>query len=209
VFVDLGTLWLFALASAAIIVVPGPTVTVIVANSLRSGQQAGLYNVLGTQIGLALMLLVLSLGFTVVVGQLAWLFNWVRIVGALYLIWLGIQLWRAQGKTLDASNPAYQHKTPFAFVLQGFVVIWSNPKALFFFGAFLPQFVDPANALLPQLMIFGVTFMLIGTLLDGTYAIAAGRAGNWLSGQKVIWVERASGSFLLAGGVWLLLARRV
>lgn len=208
-FIEPDTLWLFALASAAIIVVPGPTVTVIVANSLRNGQQAGLYNVLGTQIGLALMLLVLSFGFSAVVNQLAWLFNWVRIAGAAYLIWLGVQLWRANGGTLNDDDQTRRHKSATAFVWQGFIVIWSNPKALFFFGAFLPQFVDPSAALMPQLMTLGITFMLIGALLDGAYAVAAGKAGSWLTRQKVIWVERASGTFLLAGGVWLLLARRV
>ena len=207
-FVDPGTLWLFALASAAIIVVPGPTVTVIIANSLRSGQQAGLYNVLGTQIGLALMLLALSFGFSTVVNQLSWLFNWVRIAGAVYLIWLGIQLWRAKGGTLNDEDQTGSHKSSVAYVWQGFIVIWSNPKALFFFGAFLPQFVDSSKALMPQLMALGITFMLIGALLDGAYAVAAGKAGSWLTRQKVIWVERASGSFLLAGGVWLLLSRR-
>lgn len=142
-FVDPDTLWLFALASAAIIVVPGPTVTVIVANSLRCGQRAGLYNVLGTQIGLALMLLALSFGFSAVVNQLSWLFNWIRITGAVYLIWLGIQLWRANGGTLNDKDQTGSHKSSMAYVWQGFIVIWSNPKALFFFGAFLPQFVGP------------------------------------------------------------------
>ncbi len=207
-FVEPGTLWLFALASAAIIVVPGPTVTVIVANSLRSGQRAGLYNVLGTQIGLALMLLALSFGFNAAVNQLAWLFNWVRIAGAVYLIFLGIQLWRANGGTLNDDDHTGRDKSTMAFVWQGIIVIWSNPKALFFFGAFLPQFVDPSAALIPQLMTLGITFMLIGALLDGAYAVAAGKAGSWLTRQKIIWVERASGTFLLAGGVWLLLSRR-
>ncbi len=207
-FVEPGTLWLFALASAAIIVVPGPTVTIIIANSLRSGQQAGLYNVLGTQLGLAMMLLALSFGFSAVVGQLAWVFNWIRIAGAFYLIWLGVQLWRAQGSTLTVDDSTHRHKSISAFVWQGFIVIWSNPKALFFFGAFLPQFVDPSVKLMPQLLTLGLTFMLIGAVLDGAYAVAAGKAGNWLSQTKVIWVERASGSFLLAGGIWLMLTQR-
>jgi len=82
------------------------------------------------------MLLALSFGFSTVVNQLSWLFNWVRIAGAVYLIWLGIQLWRANGGTLNDKDQTGSYKSSMAYIWQGFIVIWSNPKALFFFGAF-------------------------------------------------------------------------
>lgn len=90
--IEFHTLWLFTLASAAIIIVPGPSVTVIIANSLRHGTRAGLMNVAGTQTGSLTMIAVLAMGFGTVVASLAWLFDIIRIVGALYLIWLGWKL---------------------------------------------------------------------------------------------------------------------
>ncbi|MEL6785111.1 MAG: LysE family transporter, partial [Pseudomonadota bacterium] len=86
---DLPTLLTFIAASVAILVVPGPTVTLIVANSLRFGTKAGMLNIAGTQFGLTLMLLILALGFEAVAAFLAEMFEWLRLVGAAYLIWLG------------------------------------------------------------------------------------------------------------------------
>ena len=212
--IDPHTLGLFALASAAIVVVPGPTVTVIVANSLSRGLRAGLLNVLGTQLGLALMVVVLAFGFAVVVERTAALFDVIRLVGAAYLIWLGWKLWRADGGTLGAvpDEPSGTGPGPgpdaIRFVLQGFLVIWSNPKALFFFGAFIPQFVDPASPAAPQVLVLGGVFMLVGTLLDAAWALLAARVAGRFGRHRARLVERLSGSCLAGGGVWLLAAGR-
>lgn len=199
------TLWLFALASTAIIVVPGPTVTVIIANSLRYGSNAGLLNVVGTQLGLSVMLIALIIGFSALVSAMAWMFDILRIVGAAYLAWLGIQLWRSRGSALRTDEVANNtQQSPFSLIGQGFLVIWSNPKALFFFGAFLPQFVDHTRPIPIQLVQLGMVFMVVATFFDGLYAIAAGRAGQWLSQQRLRLVECLSGSLLIAGSIWLL-----
>ena len=87
-------------------------------------------------------------------------------------------------------------------------MILSNPKALFFFGAFIPQFIDPAGNALTQTLILGATFMAVATILDGGYALLAGRAGRWLSRTRVRALEIGSGACLVAGGVWLALTRR-
>jgi len=202
--IDPQNLWLFVLASAAIVIVPGPTVTIIIANSLRDGSRAGLLNILGTQIGLLCMLMALVAGYSVLVANMSWLFDIIRILGALYLAWLGLQLLRANGKTLASSTDNSPVRNSQALVLQGFLVIWSNPKALFFFGAFLPQFVDQSQSVSLQLVIFGTSFMVVGLVFDGAYALAAGSVGNWLTEKRVVWVERLSGGFLLIGSVWLL-----
>jgi threonine/homoserine/homoserine lactone efflux protein len=202
---DAAVLASFVLASILIVVVPGPTVTVIIANSLRHGAAAGMLNVLGTQIGLASMIAVLATGLSAVVSLMGSLFEVLRLVGAAYLIWLGIKLWRANG-TLATREPGPR---PFgSFVVQGFAVIWSNPKALLFFGAFIPQFLEPAGDPVWQTVLFGGLFMVVATVFDGVYALAAGGAGRWLSTARIRLTERVAGTFLIGGGVWLALAKR-
>jgi len=162
-----------------------------------------MWNILGTQLGLLALITLLAFGFDVVVGSMGPVFTVVRIAGAMYLAWLGLKLWRARGKTLDLrSNSKAQNAK--SYVLQGFFVLVANPKALFFFGAFIPQFIDPTRAIISQVFAFGFLFMLVGGVLDSLYALTAGRAGQWLTTTRVIWVERLSGTFLCAGGAWLL-----
>lgn len=202
--IDPQNLWLFTLASAAIIVVPGPTVTIIVANSLRQGSRAGMLNILGTQLGLVLMFLALTAGFSTLIANASVVFDLIRYTGALYLAWLGIQLIRANGKSVTANSSASNMTSDQSLIVQGFLVIWSNPKALLFFGAFLPQFVDQSQPVTMQLVVLGSIFMLVGLVFDGAYAIAAGSAGNWFNATRIKWVEKFSGSCLLFGSIWLL-----
>jgi len=206
--IDLTTYLLFTAASAAVVIVPGPTVTVIIGNSLRAGVGAGLMNVAGTQFGLALMLLILAFGFASIVEQMSMVFEVIRLVGAAYLIWLGIGLWRANGALAGAVPGTDKTQGPFGYFTQGFLVIWSNPKALFFFGAFIPQFVDPGLNPLPQVLLLGATFMLVATLLDAAYAVAAGKAGALITRKKANTLEKLSAICLIGGGLWLGFDRR-
>jgi threonine/homoserine/homoserine lactone efflux protein len=193
----------YVLACIVVVIIPGPTVTVIVANSLRHGPRAGLLNVAGTQAGLAIMLVVLAAGLQVIVENLGHVFEWVRLAGAAYLIWLGIKLWRSNG---DLGAAGHARPTG-SFFLQGFLVILANPKALLFFGAFIPQFLDPAGDPLQQTILLGLTFMAVATLLDGAYAVLCGGAGQMLARRNVRRIEIASGTLLIGGGLWLALRR--
>jgi threonine/homoserine/homoserine lactone efflux protein len=92
--------------------------------------------------------------------------------------------------------------------IEGFLVILSNPKALIFLGAFLPQFVDVTQPTFPQVMVLGLFFMLVAGSTDAIYAIVAGRARGLLSAARVRVVSRVSGLILMAGGVWLALQKR-
>lgn len=195
----------YVIATVLIVIVPGPTVTVIIANSLKHGSRAGLLNVVGTQIGLLSMIVVLAAGYAAVVSVMGSAFEVLRVIGAAYLIWLGIRMWRSDGRIAEGAPRRRPYES---FVLQGFIVIWSNPKALLFFGAFIPQFINPAGQTAPQIVVLGLIFMAVATVLDGLYALAAGGAGAWLSRSRVKLVERLSGTFLIGGGVWLLAARR-
>jgi len=202
---DITALLSYTLACIAIIIVPGPTVTVIIANSMRHGTRAGLLNVLGTQIGLASMIAVLAFGLHAIVAGMGSVFEIVRLLGAAYLIWIGIRMWRSDGSLGMADAPP---RADSSLVLQGFVVFWSNPKTLLFFGAFIPQFIDPARNLAWQTLLLGSIFMLTAAVSDSLYAIAAGGAGAKLTKARVRLAERISGTCLIGGGLWLALSRR-
>ena len=187
-----------------IAVIPGPTVTVIVANSLAHGTRAGLLNVAGTQLGLGLMMLILVVGLTSVIAAMGWLFEWLRWAGAAYLIWLGYKLLRSPDRVLERSAASIPRG---GFLFQGFLVMMANPKALFWFGAFIPQFIDPTGNYVGQIVLLGVSAMVVALLSDGAYAVLTGRAGTFLSRKHVRFASRLSAGFLIGGGLWLALTR--
>jgi len=188
-------------------IVPGPTVTVILANSLKGGTLAGLAIIAGTQIGLVSMMLVVALGLQAVMGFMAFAFDWIKLAGAAYLVWLGFRMLTASGELGEAAvGPAKSYRR---LMVDGFLVIWSNPKALIFLGAFLPQFVTDEAATFPQVMLLGLFFMIVAGATDAFYAVLGGRARNLLSAARVKVLSRVSGAILMAGGVWLALQQRV
>lgn len=195
----------YLLACIVIIIVPGPTVTLIVANSLKHGTRAGLLNVAGTQAGLGIMVLVAGIGLSSVIAALGHWFEWVRLAGAAYLIWLGWKMFRSAGADLDGTAPAKPPRG--GFFLQGALVALSNPKTLLFFGAFFPQFLDPARDHATQIAIMGATALVFAALSDGAYALLSGKAGHLLSRSRVRLLSKLSGGFLVGGGLWLASTR--
>jgi threonine/homoserine/homoserine lactone efflux protein len=195
----------YLVACLVIVIVPGPTVTLIIANSIRHGTRAGLLNMLGTQLGLAVMIGVVGIGLTSLIESMGHWFDWLRLAGAAYLIWLGWKMIRSSG---EGSETAAARPPRGGFLLQGALVALSNPKTLVFFGAFFPQFIDPARDHGLQILIMGLTAMLFAAVSDSAYAIASGRAGRALSAKRVRILSRLSGGFLIGGGLWLALSRR-
>jgi threonine/homoserine/homoserine lactone efflux protein len=194
----------YVLACVLITIIPGPTVTVIVGNSLVHGTRAGLLNVAGTQAGLALMMLTLIVGLSSVIEAMGWLFDWLRLAGALYLVWLGWKLIRSPDMDISQKTHAIPRG---GFFLQGLLVLLANPKALLWFGAFIPQFIDPKGNYVAQIALLGVTAMATAALTDGAYAVLTGRAGAFFSRSRIRLVSRLSGGFLIGGGIWLALTR--
>lgn len=203
---SLSTLVAYLGACFVLAIVPGPTVTVIIANALARGTAAGLGIVLGTQLGLVTMILVVATGMEALVSFMGWAFDWIKLIGAGYLIWLGFKMLRSKGELATAE--AVKEKSFWRIVLEGFVVIWANPKALIFYGAFIPQFVSLESPTFPQIMILGLFFMLVAGSTDSIYAIIAGRARHLLSRTRVQMLNRVSGVILMCGGVWLALQKR-
>lgn len=195
----------YLLACVIVVLVPGPTATLVIANSLKHGPRAGLLNVAGTQLGLAIMIGIVGVGLTSMIEAMGHWFDWVRLAGAAYLVWLGWKMIRGAGGGIEGeAAPAPRG----GFLLQGALVALSNPKTLLFFGAFFPQFIDPARDHGWQILIMGVTAMAFAAAVDGAYALAAGRAGRALSAKRVRLLSRVSGGFLIGGGLWLAFSRR-
>jgi homoserine/homoserine lactone efflux protein len=195
----------FCLACIALAVVPGPTVTVIIANALRHGTRAGMMNVAGTQVGVVLWLAIAVLGLNALIEVMGVWFDVLRYAGAAYLVWLGYKLLRSNGDLAVATDRA---RPAGSFFLQGFVVILSNPKMLVLFGALIPPFLSPGNDTAQQTLVLGLTFALIAALSDSLYALCAGRAGSWLSRSRIRFIEVTSGLCLISGGAWMALRGR-
>jgi homoserine/homoserine lactone efflux protein len=163
----------FVLASAVLILIPGPNVTLLVAHSIAYGTRRALTTLAGTSTAIALQLAIAAFGMTSLMLALAAGFEWLRWAGVLYLVWLGVQQWRAVPIALEDVDPhAVARRTLF---WRGFLVSATNPKTLLFYAAFFPQFIDPAHAPLGQLLLMSATFLALATCLDSGYLLLAGR----------------------------------
>jgi threonine/homoserine/homoserine lactone efflux protein len=195
----------FITACAALALLPGPIVTLIIANGLRHGTRAALINIAGAQAGLAIVIGIVAIGLTSLMATIGYWFDWVRLAGAAYLVWLGIRLIRSpiEGVSIDARPPPPRG----GFFLQGLMVLLSNPKVLVFFGALIPQFMDMSRDHVSQVALLGVTFMVIGATTDAIYAVLAGRARLFFSKDRTRLLSRIAGGFMVGGGIWLALTR--
>jgi len=193
----------FLLATLVVVVVPGPTNTLIMANSVRHGRRAGLLNVAGTQVGLAMTVGLVLLGLTSLIAAMGAWFDWVRLAGAAYLIWLGWKLLTDSGAH-DAAAPRIPRG---GFLVQGMAVELSNPKTLLFFGAFFPQFMDMHRNHIVQVLIMGATAMAVAAISDSAYALLAARTVKLLTAKRARLMSQVCGSVLIGGGVWLAFSR--
>ena len=191
----------FLIASFLVVVVPGPTVSLIIANSLKSGMRAGILNVVGTQIGLIILIILLALGFKVISPFLEDVIKVVRIIGAVYLMTLGYLSFTS--KTLS-DNSEKLNKFDKKFILQGLIVILSNPKAFLFLGAFIPQFIDINQSIGSQIIYFGIIFMIVGAIFDGMYAVIFGKFREIIINKYINTLNKLGGTLLFFVGLWLL-----
>ena len=195
----------FVAACIALALLPGPVVTLLIANGLRHGTRAALINIAGVQTGLCIMIGVVAVGLTSLMATMGYWFDWLRFAGAAYLVWLGIKLIRFPVEGLGIGEPPPPPRG--GFFLQGLLVLLSNPKVLVFFGAFIPQFMDMSHDHFPQVALLGITFMVTAAMTDATYALLAGRARRFFSARRTRLLSRISGGFMIGGGIWLALTR--
>jgi homoserine/homoserine lactone efflux protein len=195
----------FVAATALLMVIPGPNVALIVANSVAHGTRFGLLTVAGTASGVVVQLALTVLGASAALDFLAASFDWLRWAGVAYLIWLGIAAWRAPPVDLTQVRP--QARSARLIYLRGLLVCLTNPKTLLFCGAFLPQFVTPGPGATRQLMLLAITFFVVSTVLDSLWAMLAARLRALLVARARL-RNRVTGGLMIGAGLGLALARR-
>jgi homoserine/homoserine lactone efflux protein len=195
----------FVLACVVLIVIPGPNVALIVANSVAHGARFGLLTVAGTSSAVVVQLSLTVLGASAVLNFLAASFDWLRWLGVVYLVWLGIAAWRAPAVDLAQVRP--QARSAQRILVRGFLVGLTNPKTLLFYGAFLPQFITPGPTAPDQLLLLAVSFLVVAVVLDSAWALLAGRLRMLLMAHVRL-RNRLTGGLLVGAGVGLALARR-
>jgi threonine/homoserine/homoserine lactone efflux protein len=175
----------------------------VIATGASRGIRAALQTVIGTTLGNAVLLAAIALGLNWILKTSAEVFDYLRWVGAAYLVWLGIQAWRHAGAPTQAALPGGH-----VLAWRGFIVAITNPKTIAFFSAFLPQFIDAALPVERQLWVMCTVSVLLAGLLDAVWAVAAGLGRAWFMKPKHNrLLGRLSGLVLVGGGIWLSLAR--
>jgi threonine/homoserine/homoserine lactone efflux protein len=177
-----GHLLAFSLLSLALIVVPGPNVLFVITRSLQLGRAAGVATALGGQIGVYAQVAAVAFGIGVLVERSVAVFTVIKLAGAAYLIYLGVQAVRHRRSLAEALGVPVERKTPLRILRDGVLVGVTNPKVIVFFAAVLPQFVDRAAGHVQlQMLLLGAIFIGIAVISDGTWALVAGTARTWLA----------------------------
>ena len=172
----------FVLVAIPIILLPGPSVLFVIGRSLSLGRAGGLLSVVGNSAGGFVTVAAVAFGIGIVIAQSAILFTVVKVAGAGYLTYLGVQAIRHRRERADAATARVAPMSPWKLLVQGFLVGVSNPKTIVFFIAVLPQFVNyRAGAIPVQLLVLGTLFVTIALLTDSVWALAAGFARDWFA----------------------------
>jgi len=202
--IDLDLYLGFVAAVTVLMLIPGPNVALIVANSVAHGPRYGLLTVAGTSSAMILQLGLVALGMSQFLGMLGAWFEVLRWIGVAYLVYLGVMQWRAPAVDLTKTRP--ERKSPRKMYVRALLVSMTNPKTLLFYGAFFPQFVSAEHAFLPQVLLLSATFVVVAVLVDGSWALAAARARHLLATRGRL-RNRIAGGMLMGAGAVLALAR--
>ncbi|MEP2828501.1 LysE family translocator [Parvibaculum sp.] len=199
----------FIAATLILCVMPGPVVTWLVASGIRQGPRAALSGLAGTTSALIVHMGLVLVGLAPLLAALGPWAEAIRLAGAAYLVWLGIQAFRAPYEDPHLPEAAKNHANGRTLFRRGFIIGVTNPKSLAFYAAFFPQFVDTSAPAGPQLLLLAATFVTVATFSDGAFALAAGKLAPYLKGKRAQMLRnRITGSVLVTAGVGLALSRR-
>ena len=196
----------FIAACVLLALTPGPNMSLILANTAAYGLRGGLWSLAGSITGLSILVAIAALGMTSAMVLMSEWFDVIRWIGAAYLVYLGAR--QLYGALFPVDRAAVRLPSFRAIYTNGLVVSLSNPKVLLFLGAFLPQFVDPAQPPGVQLAVLAVTFIATLFAVDLSYTLMVARARRALSARHARWLDGIAGTMLLAGGAVLATLRR-
>jgi threonine/homoserine/homoserine lactone efflux protein len=183
------------------VAVPGITVSTVVSTALARGLVPAYWFELGAAIARFSMVVVVAVALEAVTGIVSALFDVIKYIGAAYLLYLGIRyLTSSGGLKLTAAG---ERRSPWRQTVAGFITLWGNPKALLFFGAFIPQFVDPHDPAWPQVLVLGLIEIGAAFITDSGYIALSVGARSLMTGGALVWVNRVAGVILIGAAIWL------
>ena len=202
-------LWLaFTAAAAIVLIIPGPTIMLVVGYAMAKGRRTAWMTVTGVALGDFLAMTVSLAGLGALLATSATVFTVLTWIGAGYLVYLGIKMWRLRPEPPDATVPS-TNRSDRAMLWHAFVVTALNPKSIVFFVAFFPQFITADAAVLPQVTVLGATFLVLAVANAIGYALLAGSVRNAVRRPATLtWINRCGGSVLIGAGVLTAMMRR-
>jgi threonine/homoserine/homoserine lactone efflux protein len=210
--VDVHVLAAFAAASFVLLIIPGPTIILVISQALAHGRQVALASVAGVGLGDLLAATLSLLGVGTVLAASATAFTVIKWIGAAYLVWISIGMWCTPVTPPDMSRPTTGTDAPshaWPVFRDAFLVTLFNPKGIVFFLAFVPQFITPAKAFAPQAAVLVVTFVILGMLNAAAYGLLASSARQWIRQPSVLRAATRTGSvFLISAGIASAFVRR-
>ena len=204
------TMWLAFLAAALVIAVsPGPGAVLSMSTGLRYGYAAALRAIAGLQIALLLQLCVVALGLGAVLATSEAAFAVVKFAGAAYLIWLGVHKWRSPPEPIGGDGEGLRVQSRRQLYAQGILVNLTNPKAIVFIAALVPQFIVPDQPQWPQFAIIGATMVAVNTMVMSCYALLATRFRPLLRNPRLLRLQnRIFGGLFVGAGAMLAASSR-
>lgn len=208
--IDPGQLGAFFAVVVTLIAIPGPSVVFVVGRAVALGRRAGVATAIGNESGLLIQVLIVAMGLGVVLEKWVAVLTMVKLVGAAYLVYLGVQQFRhRKDLAATAAVAATEPKKVSTIIREGAVVGATNPKGVLIFTAVLPQFIDRGHGDVPvQLLVLGLICIFVALITDCAWGLLAGSAHTWLqrSPRKLELIGGASGVALIGLGGYLALS---
>ncbi|MCP4339291.1 MAG: LysE family translocator [Desulfobulbaceae bacterium] len=191
----------FVLATILILIIPGPTIILVISQAVTHGRKSVIPLVFGVLLGDFTAMTCSLLGLGAILSASALLFSSFKWIGALYLLYLGIQLWKSNPKKHFVQDNTKKSSAR-SLLQSSFIVTALNPKSIAFFVAFLPQFMDPLKPVLPQMTLLGGTFLFLAVVNAALYGIFAGQLSEQIRKERVRkWFNRCGGGALIGAGI--------
>jgi threonine/homoserine/homoserine lactone efflux protein len=198
----------FVLAATLILIVPGPTILLVISQAVSHGRRSVVPLVVGVFLGDLTAITFSLLGLGVLMSTSAFLFSIFKWIGAIYLIYLGVKRWQSSAEAGSSKHYA-GHVSPLSLLRRAYIVTALNPKSITFFVAFLPQFVDPLKPAFSQLTLLGGTFLVLAAINATVYAIFAGRLSDQMRNEKTRKLfNLGGGSALIGAGIFTVCTKR-